>query len=54
VHHDPPLERRQPEPRDQELTGDDRGDHPAGEDARVDQDDQHGQHQELVGDRAIS
>ena len=41
MKHDPAFERREAQPADQQLTDDDRGDHPAREDVAVDEHDEY-------------
>jgi hypothetical protein len=48
---DASLEGRQPQAAHEKLATDDRGDHPAGEDPLVEEDDQRAQHEHLVGHR---
>ena len=50
MQNDAALDCSKAKARHQELPGDDRRHHPAGEDALVDQDDQDGKHEDLVSD----
>ena len=48
---DAALDRGQPQPRDEELAGDDRRHHPARKDPLADEDDERRDHEHLVRDR---